>query len=314
MTRREAYRILGVLADASQAEIKKKYRQLILQVHPDNQTSHAETTKTQYTAQEINEAYSILTKKKSKVLDKTTKKTTPEEHNKRWDAPQNLDAYTKREIFHYVEAADGEILGNISIAKGKFLWTKEEDFPLFLISIYQCSKSLLDECDQKLHRTRWPEKRNQIQAQLAYLLTQQFIDGYNSLKECSKVEKNEKGQELFFMDAMLELHDTSVKGKVGEVLLPAALKNHRLYLKNEKNKELGYLSFSDDRMYYIVIPLFEQKRVQVKMQIAENHSTDRRKHKFQKVDLWIKMKEDYSNTFPESLNMQIEKVLEDYMA
>lgn len=39
---------------------------------------------------------------------------------------------------------------------------------------------------------------------------------------------------------------------------------HKLYLKNQSGKELGSLSFSDDRLYYVVVPLFEQKRVQIK--------------------------------------------------
>lgn len=313
MTKREAYKILDVFVDASPSEIKKKYRQLMLQAHPDNQANHVGNMKMQYTAQEINEAYSILIKNNDRTIEQKTKMAADVAQSKRWNAPQNPHAFTEREIFHYVEDADGEILGNISIAKGKFLWTKEEDFPLFLISMYQCSKTLLDECDQKLNRTRSPENRNQIQAKLTYLLTQQFIDGYHSLQSCAKMEKDEQGKEIFYIDAMLELNDTSVKGRVGDLLFPSALKKHRLYLKNKTNQELGYLSFSDDRLYYIVIPLFEQKRVQVKLQLAANHSNDRRKQRYQKVDLWIKMKEDYSNSFPESLDMQIEKVLEEYM-
>jgi hypothetical protein len=33
--------------------------------------------------------------------------------------------------------------------------------------------------------------------------------------------------------------------------------------------ELGYLSFVDDRLYYVVIPLFEQKKVQIEAVLRE---------------------------------------------
>ena len=37
------------------------------------------------------------------------------------------------------------------------------------------------------------------------------------------------------------------------------LRNHRLCVRNRQGQELGYLSFQNDRLYYVVVPLFEQK-------------------------------------------------------
>lgn len=117
---------------------------------------------------------------------------------------------------------------------------------------------------------------------------------------------------------MLEASDGTVIN-AGEALYPAALRQHRLYIKNHAGKELGYLSFPDDRFYYIVIPLFEQKRARVKIQAAETppgkkHADGRRNSSagYRSLHLWIKLCSGDSCTMPENVNLQIEKLLETY--
>lgn len=55
---KEAYEILGLTPKAGLPEIKVRYRQLMLTVHPD--VSPFKETSCPYTAQEINLAYSVL--------------------------------------------------------------------------------------------------------------------------------------------------------------------------------------------------------------------------------------------------------------
>jgi molecular chaperone DnaJ len=61
-TKRDYYDILGVSKNASSAEIKKAYRKLALQYHPDRNKSADATEK----FKEINEAYEILSDAKKK--------------------------------------------------------------------------------------------------------------------------------------------------------------------------------------------------------------------------------------------------------
>lgn len=70
----------------------------------------------------------------------------------------------------------------------------------------------------------------------------------------------------------------------------------------------------DDRLYYLVIPLFEQKRVQVKVQAAEIMAEKSRKAaaRYQKLDLWVKLLKKDISRLPENLNLQIERLLEEY--
>ena len=309
MTAQKAYQILGIPPGTGKDEIKKRYRKLMTQVHPDVHASSQETY--EYSAQEINSAYAVLMKEKglSGVRRASKGKKTVA-----WDAPVNVNAYAEREVLQYAEDYDGTVLGTFCVAKGKYLWKTDEDFPLFLRSMYQCSKELLDEIDEKLCREEELSKRQKIHAELTYLLAQQFIDGSALLTELAEEkEVSPDGDRIFYFSSMLELTSGAPSVKAGQPLYPSAVKNHRLYLKNQDGQELGYLSFSDDRMYYLVIPLFEQKRVQVKVQAAEIKAEKRRRAvQYQKLDLWVKLLNKDISRLPESLNLQIETLLEEY--
>jgi hypothetical protein len=105
---------------------------------------------------------------------------------------------------------------------------------------------------------------------------------------------------------MLELSMYGISLAKGEKLYPAGIQKHRLYLKNKAGQKVGYLSFTDDRMYYVIIPLFEQKAVQVKIQVSEVGS------KYKKLHLWLKLHDDAISKMPENLNMQIEELIRKY--
>src|SRR2546427_4181107 len=60
MVKRDYYEILGVDRNASEEEIKKAYRRLARQHHPDTQTSEQEKKAAEEKFKEINEAYATL--------------------------------------------------------------------------------------------------------------------------------------------------------------------------------------------------------------------------------------------------------------
>ena len=138
---KEAYKIFGLAQGAGINEVKKRYRQLMMQVHPD---VHTAGENYRYNAQEINHAYAVLKKKLSAgseyALEGEEKNKPKEKRRGTWNAPVNVNAYRSREILHYAEDAADTVLGSFCIAEGKYLWTAEEDFPLFLLSLYYCSK------------------------------------------------------------------------------------------------------------------------------------------------------------------------------
>ena len=330
MTVKEAYKILGLPSGTEFHEIKRKYRKLMMQVHPDvsdhvsqhlaGSVDHPDSQEHYtYSAQELNTAYSTL---KEKYFTDTENEnhsqkdcSAEEQQNIMWNAPINQNAYRDREVLQYVTDYDGTVLGNFCVARGKYLWTTEEDFPLFLLSMYRCSKELLDETDTSLDRKEAPTNRSRIQTELTYLLAQQFIAGTALLEELAKEEHNSQdGCKIFYISSMLESSNNADTLKSGEALYPYRIRQHRLYLKNQAGQEVGYLSFSDDRLYYIVIPLFEQKAVQIKIQAAEKQPETKRKTtvKYQNLHVWIKLRDKNISQLPENLNLQIEQLLEKY--
>ena len=202
------------------------------------------------------------------------------------------------------------------ITEGKYLWTIEEDFPLFLKSIFACSNRLLQEIEAKLEKSVREEERLKVQAELTYLLAQQFIDAPEILGHFSETkrknnteqeenagqekdaEQNRKAEtagqpeaEIFYFAAMLELMDTVHDMRAGTPLFPAALKQHRLFLKKQSGEAAGYLSLKDDRLYYILVPLLEQKRAMVKIQVAakQDRANMRGRKRYKNLDFWIKV-------------------------
>lgn len=341
MTVKDAYQILGVPVGTDFSEIKKRYRQLMLQVHPDSlslDSGNIPGASHPSLAREITVAYSILKNSASGSSPSASEKKYETVRDERetgtegkysvWNAPVNLFAYREREILHYAEDSEGTVLGSFCIARGKYLWTTEEDFPLFLLSITRCGKELLDGIDDKLDSrgdsASWfhGQQRSQVLAELVYLLAQQFIDSTALLHELARKEMFDKnGNSIFYIPAMLETSGTDILAETSEPLFPSRLRSHRLYLKSQSGQELGYLSFPDDRLYYAVIPLFEQRRVQIRIQLAEVQSgkistgKTRRRWKekgaggYRHLHLWIKLPAKNAGGSPENLNLQIEQLL-----
>ena len=112
---------------------------------------------------------------------------------------------------------------------------------------------------------------------------------------------------------MLELTEQKTLLQEGEELLPAGVRRHRLYVKDRREKELGYLSFRDDRLYYVVIPLFEQRRLQVRMRTAAPCPKGKKKRTgYQDLRLWVRLCQGETDSLSENLNLRIEALLKEY--
>ena len=363
LTENEAFRILGLPANADAEQVRKRYRELIVQVHPDTlpgksaenrkhesaasgrpfaQTAEtsAITSKTTQEAAIINLAYSLLQRAGKRTSDtgkasvmrnadgyaqNHDSEVSSDRSSGRWNAPCNPHAYCTREIYCRAEDSEGETIGVFPIAEGKYIWTPDEDFPLFLKSIYLCGKKLLAGSDSDVDNS---EDMSPLQmktlAALTYLLAQQFIDARTTLEElATKISPGNRSEDLLSGDvwlipAMVELdrHLFPRRKQLpekGEMLYPSALREHRLYLKDSSGKELGYLSFQDDRLYYVVVPLFEQHRVQVKTCVSSSQILQKKgKNRFPYliVDLYLRFDTDMDLSLPENLNLQIKALLE----
>lgn len=333
MTRGEACRILGVSPGAAPDQIKRKYRQLMHRLHPDVGPSEEDL----HLAWQVNAAYALLKRTwpagasslagpetASGVFrrrDTCHRSRRSAARHSAWDAPVNSHAYRERDILCCAEDSEGEVIGTFTAARGRYFWTTEEDFPLFLRSIYLCGKELLDEVDASLGRAS-SSCRSRFHAGLTYLLAQQYIDASSLLKElAARTTSDREGQEIYYFPAMLETKGKGLPGLPGSLpadapLFPSGVRDRRLYLKDISGQEAGYLSFSDDRLYYVLVPLFEQRQVLVRLRAAgENASHNKRNAGYRRLHLWLKFKkEEDKSRLPESLNLQISQLLEHYRA
>lgn len=319
MTREEACRILGVSPGAAPDQIKRKYRQLMHRLHPDVGPSEEDL----HLAWQVNAAYALLkrTWPAGDASQAGPDAASGISQHSAWDAPVNSHAYRERDILCYAEDSEGEVIGTFTAARGRYFWTTEEDFPLFLRSIYLCGKELLDEVDASLGRAS-SSCRSRFHADLTYLLAQQYIDASSLLKElAARTTSDREGQEIYYFPAMLETKGKGLPGLPGSLpadapLFPSGVRDRRLYLKDISGQEAGYLSFSDDRLYYVLVPLFEQRQVLVRLRAAgENASHNKRNAGYRRLHLWLKFKkEEDKSRLPESLNLQISQLLEHYRA
>ncbi len=302
MNKSQARKIFGFDGTEDEREIKKKYRELMRLNHPDSAGDKANNE----LAVKINTAYELIMKDFSTTENKkTAAKTKPKKH---WSGKENPNAYCARPIFHEVEDLDGNGIGTIEISRGRYIWSKEEEFSLFLKSLYVTSKELLDNARPSLFFEPPEPIKQKYLADLTYLLTGQFIDSSLTLKELGLLDVD-----AYKIDAMVELDGYAPTPKTGDSLYPAGVTNHRLYLRNKGGQIVGYLSFKDDRLYYVIIPLFEQKKVQVKMVVADNALKSSTRKRYVDLNLWIRLIETQTAGI-ESTNLKIDKLLDNYRA
>ncbi len=299
MNKSQARKILGLDGTEDEKEGKKKYRKLMHKNHPDSNGSDDSEV-----AAKINTAYELIMKSLDSGEKKTTVKRRPKA--KTWNAKENKNAYCARPIFHEVEDLEGNNIGTIEIDRGKYIWSKDEEFSLFLKSLYETSKELLDNARPSLFFEVPEVIKQKYLADITYLLTGQFIDSSLTLKALGVLDVD-----AYKIDAMVELDMSATIPKVGSVLYPAGVSNHRLYLRNRGGEIIGYLSFKDDRLYYVIIPLLEQKKAQVKMVVADNTLKSRTRKKYVDLDLWIRLLETETSGI-ESTNLKIDELLKRY--
>lgn len=303
MTVDKALKILGLKAPYTEEDLKKTYRSLIVMTHPDSVKEHDY----EYDASDINAAYEYLLSHNPSAEIESSKSMFSRKKSG-WNAEINNNAYLEREIYHNVEDFDGDIIGRAVVAKGKYTWCKDEDFSLFLLSIYNCSKKIIIDNDEKTNRDRSSDIV--LQGEIAYLLAQQYVDTKMILSMTESMGTDSDSLPMYKIKGMLERTSYSIKLTKDEVIFPAGVKNHKLYVKN-KDGVIGYVSFKDDRLYYGIIPLFERKVVQVKMNLREAKTTKRRGSIFYDIEMVIKLLDENKSNMIDSVNLKIEKILEE---
>ncbi|BBF42520.1 hypothetical protein lbkm_1202 [Lachnospiraceae bacterium KM106-2] len=315
MNIREAYQILGVTEEDDERTIKIKFRKKISRFHPDAVGSELPDYVAK--AQRINEAYALVRKKG--VPTKRKKKQKPQ-----WQAKVNESAFVERNIYipYFMEIEEPDAYSTIT--RGRYIWDPElEEFDLFLRSLNHAVIELLEgiECNYYYDDRDRNKNRFSYQIKLFNSLASQFIQPVYCLKRiASTVKVDEIGREIYAFRALLGTSGSSqaftamVNLKEGDLLYPSAIKNNRVLVSDSKGVSLGHLSLEEDHLYYILIPILQYSKAQVKLVVREcliNKKTRPYQVKI-KIILYLRMEKEIEEIKLPNQNLVIAEILNQY--
>ena len=339
MNLQQARRTLGVTPEDDGATVKKKYRRLMGQFHPDTQGATSDSIRR---AQELNEAYEYLKKHtgifqseatagkgsrrntsgaKSVWKDRPPKK--PE-----WTGRTNEKAFCERNVYQRYSMDVEEPVRTdklyYRVARGRYLWDPAtEDFTLFVTSLHHATKELLEQAEEKSGGRSSEADRFETQSKLFYHLSAQFTDPVQILKRIAKPERTDTdGRQIYHFhtslgaDATQPAYRRLTALQPGDVIYPLAFQENRILVCRERQYPLGHLSFEDDRLYFCVIPLLQEKLAQVQMKVRKVQVL-RKTHPYKAkvdIDLYFRTEKEVNTYKGRDRNFEIAQILNDYEA
>ncbi len=262
----EACAIFGIGAESDAKDVKNKYRQLMQKYHPDARMGDEDDLKhAERMAMMINEAYSVL---KNEWMDMPDRLKSC-----KWPARINPHTLYERDIYMTGEDGRGKRLGSFKIARGKYVWDPDlEDFDMFMISVMDLARDLLDQAERKRHLMGVEESlRSRYLAKLFTGLSEHYIYPADCLeKQVSVNVTEEAAHKTYSMPAYVGLSDHQALMAAKDLskmdfLYPEKFQENRLMVKDGRGHRFGHLSFSEDSLYVTVIPLIKQKKCQIRM-------------------------------------------------
>lgn len=375
MNLQQARRTLGITPEDDKTAIKKKYRRLMGQFHPDAQTADhvgaAGASDSIRKAQEINEAYEYLKKhttvfQRSDAKPKGTGSRRPggtgtgaesiwkdrPPKKPQWTGKCNVKAFCERNVYlrYSMDVAENTDKLYYQAARGRFLWDPEtEDFALFVTSLHHATKKLLEQAEEKTADVIRNTGRNErkggtdarttagkvggetagyaatdrfaVQSKLFYHLSTQFTDPVMILQKIAKPEKtDETGREIYHFhtslgaDATQAVYRQLTALQTGEAIYPLAFRENKIIVCKQKQYPLGHLSFEDDRLYFSLIPLLQEKLAQVQMRVRKVQ-VFRKSHPYKvkvDIDLYFRTEKNWKEYKGRDRNLEIAEILRKY--
>lgn len=375
MNLQQARRTLGITPEDDKTAIKKKYRRLMGQFHPDAQTtdnaSAAGASDSIRKAQEINEAYEYL-KKHTTVFQRSDAKPKGTGSRRtrgtrdgaesiwkdrppkkpQWTGKINAKAFCERNVYlrYSMDVVENTDKLYYQAARGRFLWNPEtEDFTLFVTSLHHATKELLEQLEEKAADVKRNTGRNEgkggtdarttagksgggaagyavtnrfaVQSKLFYHLSAQFTDPVMILQKIAKPEKtDETGRQIYHFhtslgaDATQSVYRQLTALQSGDAIYPLAFRENKIIVCRQKQYPLGHLSFEDDRLYFSLIPLLQEKLAQVQMKVRKVQ-VFRKRHPYKvkvDIDLYFRTEKNWKEYKGRDRNLEIAEILRKY--
>lgn len=268
MTLNEAYKILGVSKENTDREIKAKYKKLLIMYHPDSASTRKRNPEDDEIIRKVIEAY--------RKIRESEDEPSYEPYEFTWDAFENKRAFSERNIFFQFKIYD-EDLPPSKMARGRFVWDPDmEEFPLFAKSVLEACKEVMTDHDV----TPAPDKVKDI----FNLMMQEYVLPADAARKVGKLIREDDNMEVYSFSGFIKDESCTSResGKnCGEPL--------KIYLREDRavveeivtGKVLGSISFDEDELYYVVLPLLEDPMVDAHATITKVDSSRRNKERIQ---------------------------------
>lgn len=268
MTLMEAYKILGVSKENTDREIKAKYKKLLIMYHPDSAPTRKRNPEDDEKIRKVIEAY--------RKIRESEDETSYEPYEFTWDAFENKRAFSERNIFFQFKIYD-EDLPPSKMARGRFVWDPDmEEFPLFAKSVLEACKEVMTDHDV----TPAPGKVKDI----FNLMMQEYVLPADATRKIGKLIREDDNMEVYSFSGFIK--DESGTSRESRIKCGEPLK---IYLREDRAvveeivtcKVLGSISFDEDELYYVVLPLLEDPKVDAHATITKVDSSCRNKERIQ---------------------------------
>ncbi len=266
MTLKEAYKILGVSKENTDREIKAKYKKLLIMYHPDSDPTRERAPEDDEKIRQVIEAY--------KKIRESEGESYFEPYEFTWDAFENKRAFSERNIFFQFKIY-AEALPPSKMARGRFVWDPDmEEFPLFAKSVLEACKEVMTDHDVMLT----PDKVKDI----FHLMMQEYVLPADAARKIGKKIREDGDKEVYSFSGFIKDElGSSRESKIncGEPL--------NIYLREDRavveeivtGWMMGSISFDEDELYYVVLPLLEDPKVDAHAIITKVDSSRRSKER-----------------------------------
>ena len=253
MNLKEAYKVLGASPKDDPRTVKTKYKKLLILYHPDSDPTGKRDPADDEKIRQVIEAY--------RKIRESDGESGYDPYEFTWDAFENRNAFSERNIYVQFKMYDEE-LPLSKMARGRFVWDPDmEEFRLF-------SKSVLEACREAITDYDAAPTPDLVK-DIFHLMMQEYVLPADAARKLGKKVGEEDGPETYsFVGFVKEASATP-----GEPL--------NIYLREDRavveevvtGKILGTVSFDDDELYYVILPLLEDPEVEVRATVTKCESS-----------------------------------------
>ncbi len=294
MTLKEAYKTLDASKQDDDREIKAKYKKLLILYHPDSDPTRKREPEDDEKIRQVIEAYKKIKESEGEPYFGTYEFT--------WDAFENKLAFSERNIYVQFKMYDEE-LPLSKMARGRFVWDPGmEEFKLFSKSVLEACKDIITDYSAILA----PDKVKDI----FHLMMQEYVLPADAARKIGKKVNGDGDTEVFTFNGFVKENPSDLKASaptIGEPLNIFLREDRAVVEEIVTGKVLGTVSFDEDELYYVVLPLLEDPKVQVHASVTKVEKS-RRAGKRMKVVIELAIPKNLKDT-PVANGKLIEKLI-----